>query len=296
MLSISQTGHHFNYLNWVPTTSGPLINAAGSLSYENPDLYSSQFYQSLFSSLVVKYKVNPPVICLSLDSSQVEFSETLLDDSETDKIFLDWVNNLNYDPEFNQRVDTYSYPLTAENRKLLNIHYSRKKRNAIIDAVKNSGYEIRFLSIGIFSAEQGARLWFNAKKLNSYLIWRIGGYHHNQVLFIRDMKMVSLFMFKRIENTYSLHNFFGSRILTDELFSQLETCLDYNLSNLNIPDKIFIYSGIGSASEINKYIQLNKDNVCHLNPLEKIKMNMERKSGLNFKFAESGAVFRGLDV
>lgn len=296
MLSISQSGNHFNYLNWIPTSSGPLINSAGSVSFDKPDLDSTQFYQNLFSSLIVKNNVKPPVISLSLDSTQVTFSETLLDQPDADKSVLNWVSELNYDSKFKNKFYTYSYPVNEENRKVINIHYKKSRRDAVIGAVKNAGYDLRYLSIGIFSAEQCARYCYNAEKLGSYLIWRIGSYHQNQVLLVREGKLKSLIFFKQLENSFSLQNFYGSRILTDELFSQLEQCKNHDLSNLVLPERIFIYSATGTSADFNDYIQSKVNRVCHLNPLEKIKTNVEKKSSLNFKFAESGPVFRGLDV
>ena len=296
MLSISQSGNHFNYLNWIPTSSGPLINSVGSLSFDKPDFDSNQFYQNLFSSLIVKCNVNPPVISLSLDSSQVSFSESLLDEPDSDGSILDWVSDLNYDSEFKNRFFTYSYPVNEENRKVINIHYKKSRKDAIIEAVKNAGLDLRCLSIGIFSAEQCARFCYNADKLDSYLIWRIGGYHQNQVILVRGGKLKSLIFFKQLENSFSLQNFYGSRILTDELFSQLEQCKNHDLSNLVLPEKIFIYSATGASPDFNEINNSNTNRVCHLNPLERIKSKTDKKGTFNYKFAESGPVFRGLDV
>ena len=296
MLSISQSGFHFNYINWVPSAKGPLINAAGTISYDKPDLNSSRFYQNLFSTLVEKNDVNPPVICLSLDSSQVNYSEMLLDQVEYDQFILDWVTNLNYDSNFKEKFYTYSYNINSDKRKLLNIHLKKSKRDAIFQAIKKLKFELRSFSIGIFSAEQTTRFCFNAERLNSYLVWRIGSYNQNQILLITNGQLESFIIFKRLENTYNLQNFFGSREMTDNLFSQLEKCKDYNLSNLSKPEKIFIYSSNGTSLEIRKYLDSNDEKVCHINPIEKMNSNIEIKSALNYKFADSGDGFRGIDV
>jgi hypothetical protein len=49
MLAISQSGATYNYLNWIPSESGPLVTHHGSIQkeLENPDRIDEHYYEIL---------------------------------------------------------------------------------------------------------------------------------------------------------------------------------------------------------------------------------------------------------
>ena len=81
MLAIAQAGQQFHYIYWTPTISGPVVNGNGVKSYEQTDLSSSDFFQSLFSELVDQYKIKIPIIHISLDMESVHLSESMFPES-----------------------------------------------------------------------------------------------------------------------------------------------------------------------------------------------------------------------
>ena len=50
MLAISQSGATYNYLNWIPSESGPLVTHHGSIQKElaNPDRIDEHYYEILW--------------------------------------------------------------------------------------------------------------------------------------------------------------------------------------------------------------------------------------------------------
>ena len=75
MLAISQSGATYNYLNWIPSESGPLVTHHGSIQkeLENPDRIDEHYYEIL-DKIFSQVQNRAPICTFSLDSSSVLFS------------------------------------------------------------------------------------------------------------------------------------------------------------------------------------------------------------------------------
>lgn len=296
MLAIAQSGNKFHYINWIPTINGPVIDGFGVKTYEQTNLSSTQFFKSLFSELVEQYKIEIPIINFSLDMDSVHLSECFLPENTHIENYNLWLNSLTYDSEFSNRFDSFNYPFAGNQSKCLNIHLPTQIKQSIINAVKQSHYEIRFLSLGIFSAESSAKILYKSNNYKSFLIWRIGKFNFNEILYIKDGNLICYLRFKRIKGICKLHNYYGDTKATDKILKQLEKCSESNLEKLKISAKIFIYSIVENSSEIKNIISENNADIEHLNIANKIKIDNHSSSKKPFIFAETGLGFRGFDV
>ena len=97
MLSIAQVGQQFHYIVWKPTTTGPVIHASGVKTYKQTDLSSSIFFESLFTEIVVEYKIKIPIIHISLDMDSVHISESMLPKINEFQKYNNWIDSISYD-------------------------------------------------------------------------------------------------------------------------------------------------------------------------------------------------------
>ena len=110
--------------------------------------------------------------------------------------YIQWKDEQSLNSDFNLLYDTYSYPFSTS---LLNIHIKKSIKKGIINSIQEINGELRSLGLGIFSAEIGARKWFQASKIDSYAIWRIGRNHLDQLLIVKNGEFDSLITFKRLK-------------------------------------------------------------------------------------------------
>ena len=150
--------------------------------------------------------------------------------------------------------------------------------------------------MGIFSAEIGARFLFDTKKLDSYIIWRIGKYNMNEIIYIKNRNLKCFLRFKRIRNACKLQNYYGSSIYTDKILKQLENCSENNFMNFKVGNKIFLYSVSEHQFEIRKILAEGNHRIQHLNPGDVVQFSSNLSGKNPFIFAEAAVAFKGFDV
>ena len=294
MLAIAQAGQQFHYLSWTPTTTKPVLNGCGVKSYEKSDLSSPEFFKSLFGELIEKFKLSTPRIYVTLDMDSVHISETQIPQNTDFDTFQDWLVGTNYDSDFINRFETFYYPFEPKVSKSLNIHFPTSIKKAIIKSTKFHNAELRFLSLGIFSAESSLRSIYNSEKIENYIVWRIGQYNQNDILWIRKNKLLSYIRFKNVNSVFKLQNFYGCSKSTDKILNQLEKCNKSDYSEFNISNKVFIYSNNNQSIELENIVSANPNHFLNIDISKKIKFNTKKQNP--FIFAETGIAFKGFDV
>lgn len=294
MLAIAQAGQQFHYLSWTPTTTSPVLNGYGVKSYDNVDLSSYDFFKILFGELIEKFKLNTPRIHLTMDMDSVHLSETQIPQNTEFQFYQNWLMDINYDSEFLKRYETFYYPFSKKVSKSLNIHLPLPIKEAIIKSIKFHNAELRILSLGIFSAESCLRSLYNADKINNYIVWRIGQYNQNDILWIKNNNLINYIRFKNINGVFNLQNFYGCSKSADKILSQLEKCTQSDFSIFNISDKIFIYSSNNTNNQLNDLVNINPKQFEKIEVLKKLNLNQEKQNP--YIFPETGIAFRGFDV
>lgn len=298
MLAISQAHHTLNYLQWVPSENGPLINGYGSLVSQDFDFQSGTSFAQLISAVKSEIKLDIPVFALSLDTEQVFFTDTPIESSAKDSSVLSWQAGQSQDSRFPEVYDSYHYFMHKSAGMYLNVHFPKAIRNAVSEAMKQHKAEIRAISVGIFSAENCARYCFKADQHDTYLIWRMGKYSSDQLLLVENGALRSYFTIKRHNDTVKLLSVHGDGASAEEIREEIENYIRGKLTGFNSVDHVYAYQADGKYLDIRKLMESALVNVSLLNPLKIA--SQEHHAKINyFKtsfLAETGMIFRGVDV
>lgn len=298
MLAISQAYNAFNYLHWSPSDSGPLVTGYGNLTLSDFDFNTVASVNQLITAIKAKITLDVPVFAFSLDSSKVFISTTPAPKSVDPVDMLAWQVNQSQDEKFQEVINTFHYPFAPGLEMYLNIHIPKTIKQTIVESTRQLKGEVRFMSIGIFSAENCARYCFKAGELKSYMIWRMGKYNLDQILLIENNALEAYFTVKRSADTVKLIELHGNRDLAAEVTDEIGKYVKGDLTGFRSVDRVFVYEADNKFLDIRKIIEAALDNVTLLNPLKVLrtestgKINYYKTSYL----AETGMIFRGLDV
>jgi len=229
MLAISQSGATYNYLNWIPSESGPLVTHHGSIQkeLENPHgLY--EHYHEIIEGIFSIVQQGDLICTFSLDSSNLLFSTcNAVNNSEE---MIQWHLNQAVDEELKKVLEFYHYPINSESGKILNIGIPKNIRKSLQTNMSLLKSKMNGLSVGIFSAEVGARQWMHANQNQRYLIWKIGKKKNDEMLYIQNGELISYFSFHRSAKKNKLNWQFGDYKFA-ELIVEEVTQIKNNTSN-----------------------------------------------------------------
>ena len=181
---------------------------------------------------------------------------------------------------------------------LLNIHLNKELKSRIVDSIEDINGELRAINIGIFSAEIGARQWFHANQLESYAVWKMGKNHIDQFLVVKNGKIQSFIIFKRLKDSMKILNIIGISPLIEDLLKQIKLSIYGNVDKITSIEKVFVYSSEINTKGLKNIIQSNIENITLLNPFAVLDNSNNEKIN-PFKgaaYAEMGVGFRGIDV
>ena len=293
MITISQSGKYFRYLVWVPSEGGPLITKFGQIKSPEGFNYKNGHFTSILEQIINENPETPPRFQLSLDNQNIFISDT----NYISKEFIEWQNTQISDPEFELLYYTFSYPF-LNNQAFFNIHLNKELKLRIIDSIQDVNGELREINVGIFSAEIGARQWFHANQLESYVIWKMGKNHVDQLLIVKGGEFKSFISFKRLKDSVKVLNVIGFSPLIDKVTKQIETWMNGDLDEFIHIERLFAYSSEMNAKDLKKLIDAQINNVTLLNLFDVLDVSTEEKMNpiKGATFAEMGVGFRGIDV
>ena len=291
MIAISQTEKHFKYIIWIPTESGPLITSFGQVNLpDNFDISKGQLSYVL-EEITSSTSNLSPKFQISLDFNNIFVSENLLNLDD----YVQWKDEQSLNSDFNLLYDTYSYPFSTS---LLNIHIKKSIKKGIINSIQEINGELRSLGLGIFSAEIGARKWFQASKIDSYAIWRIGRNHLDQLLIVKNGEFDSLVTFKQLKKNIKQKHHVGSTFLSDNLLKEIQSSFIDEIEKFNSVDYVYVYSCENNSKNLKNILEFDINNVILLNPFDVIDISSNKsvKPLKGATFAETGIGFRRVDV
>lgn len=294
MIAVSQDKNSFHFLEWVPSEKGPMVIKFGKVIIK-PDELNGSFNQVLLK-LKPQSNTNIPLYSISLDSKSVFFTETNVNDQFEDSRLLEWFNKQALGSEIGSSIETYHFPFTPDQKKYFDIHIPTNIKSELTDAARWLSSELREVGVGIFSAEAGARYWFNASQHLSYAIWRIGKPH--QILIIQDGSMAAFVTFKCKDNKINVISKFGSPDISDSIIRNLESFYTSNRIQFTGIDHLYFYQISGNCPELKILSESKNSKKTALNPFDKLQnSNVKNPTQLQgVAFAETGNSFRGIDV
>ena len=201
------------------------------------------------------------------------------------------------DDNLEKIMDYYHYPIFNGSCQLLSIAVPKVIRQSIQDNTRLLEARINSISTGIFSAENGARNWFHADKLDSYLIWKIEK-KMDEILYINNNQLMNYFSITRTSKKVKINWQFGNKDAIDMICQYIEH-LGNNKNHSQAPaSKIFIYTCNGKIQDVIDFQKKGMKNMILLNPLKVLKMTEEEKVNIyaTLPLAETGNAFGKIDV
>ena len=199
MLAIAQSQSTYYYLNWIPSERGPLVTHHGSLQKKLTDSdREEKYYFDILNNIFSQVENGEPIYTFSLDRRNVLFSTCFAEGMSQE--LIDWHFTQCMDDQLKMTMDFYHYPIGPNSNTMLNIGVPKIIRESFLTNMRLLKSKLNGISVGIFSAEVGARKWMQAHKNASYLIWKIGKMRKDELLFINNGELTTYFCFQRKGN------------------------------------------------------------------------------------------------
>jgi len=287
LINICINDRFTNFINWIPSENGPLINNFGS--FENSDNINDDIVK-IYNSL----KNTKPIFNISIDRKFVDLFEIKCPTTLDSTAYIDWyLMNL-----YGEKSESFDYFQYRMKDSYLNISLEKFFKSKIYALDIKTKLEIRCLSVDIFSAECGARNWFKAD--GDYVIWKIGNRGVGHILIIKNNILISFFAVKLKNNKYKdtssiVNDGSSERFLTfinDVMMDKVESETKNNYG------QIFFYNGGCGKSVFNSFIGIDNENFTPLHPFGVIDATIKKPNDLyeQTSYAEAGIGFSGLDV
>ena len=220
MLAVAQHRETFHYLNWIPSESGPLVTHFGSYKPESEHSGASgNPFTTVFQSLFSRVNNGESICTLSLNLEDLYLSSCNTTE-DSDELFQ-WHLQQTQDDIIKDVLDFYHFPMASPNRAILNIAIPKRLRKSVQESMEEIKTKMNALGVGIFSAEEGARQWFNAGQLKSYLIWKFGRMKNDELLLIEDGSLTACFSLNRSGNKVKPNWQLGNNQRTNEIIIEI---------------------------------------------------------------------------
>ena len=292
MIAISIKKDRVGFLSAFYSKNEIIINDFGILP-----LKSQNFNGEIISKILNRKKIKNSnivskkcVICI--ESDEVFLNQVFSTEQIDSKVLVQWTNNLMFG---DANVGAYSdlHYNIFDKRGMLSIYLDKGLQLDYYGFCKDSGLSLSCLSVDIFSADYLAREMFEAKENGDYLIWAIGK-QKDDMLIVKDNKLVSLISFKRLKSDVEVVKCIGSEKYAIDCLNKMSESSFMDLKSIDFVKKIFMYQKCHSSTDMKKVIKKNKDVVTVLNPLLKIdSFKKKRNEDINSSFlSEMGYLFK----
>ena len=299
MLAIAQSGYTYHYLNWISSERGPMVTHYGKIQkgIENPKNFKEHHYEIL-AEIISTIDNEEPICTYSLDRDNLIFFTSYVDADNPE--LNNWYLGQVKDEIMIDTMDYYHYPMYIRSGQRLSIAVPKIIRQSFKENIRTLKARLNGLSAGIFSAENGARNWFHADKLDSYLIWKIGNKKKDEILYINNKQLECYFSITRFAKKVKINWQFGNQDAVNKIGQYIEQLENKNNKNQSqVPaSKIFIYTCNGRIQDVKDIQKEGMESIILLNPL--CVLNMVERKNVNIyatlSLAETGNAFGKIDV
>tara|TARA_B110000263_G_scaffold247673_1_gene261012 strand:+ start:3549 stop:4439 length:891 start_codon:yes stop_codon:yes gene_type:complete len=296
LLSISQTSRGFFCIEWISTEQGPRIINLEHLK-SDIDFSNKNDLESILELYKSNVKSDSKSLSIILNSNKLLTSKIeVLDSLDRNNDIIDWHESNILGKEFCNNYYNYYFPVYSDNLyNYLCVYLPRKIKDNIINSSFRLGYEMRYLSIDIFSAALGARQVFYNEINSEYLIWKICNKNLHRLVLYNGNKLNAYIEIYKKNNQFISKKYIGSK----ENESLLINCVNeilINKSNFHRFNNIYVYQTKQNKSDINRIIDLNFKNIKILNFNKMIDSTKEYNPLKYISYVENGIVFKGIDI
>ena len=297
MLAIAQSQSTYYYLNWIPSEQGPLVTHHGSIQKEVTDIDGTeQHYFEILNNIFLRVENEEPICTFSLDRKNILFSTCFAE--EMNQEMINWHFTQSMDEQSKIMMDIYHYPMNPQLKTVLNISIPKIIRQSLLTNMRLLKSRMNGLSVGIFSAEVGARKWMKADNNISYLIWKIGKIKQDELLYVNNGELTSYFCFQRKGNNGKILWQYGDAVSAELIVQDIVNIQNKKTKKFNSSSQVYLYTSESNINDVKKINEMQIKNLTLLNPLSVLKTVDDGK--LNeynmLPFAETGIAFRGIDV
>jgi len=290
LLSISQTTSGFYCIEWTPTENGPRIVNSKYLkiynSIENKGVLEE--ITSHFSPIKGK---DSKSLSITLNIDKFFISEIKRDKNMIDQDYIKWYEENIINEDYKKMYDLFYFPL-VDKLSYIAISISKSIKNDLIRGSSKLGYNLRYLSIDIFSS---ATLLKSINNIDNFLIWKIGKNNNHYLLNIIDSKISAYCKFKKQSNTIVEIIKIGDNHIVSEMHNLLTSLLINNNKNTSF-SKIFIYQTSNSEKNIKSILSSEIENIELFNIVNLFDSKAIFQPIKSSKYVENGISFRGIDV
>lgn len=296
MLSISQTSRGFFCIEWISTEQGPKIINLEHLKLDI-DFSNENDLETILKLYKSNVKSDSKSLSIVLNTNKLLISKVeLLDSIDQSKSIIGWHESNILGKEFCNNYYNYYFPVYADNSyEYLSVYLPKNIKDNIIKSSRALGYDIRYLSIDIFSAAIGARQAFYNEINNEYLIWKICNKNLHRLVLYNKKKLNAYIEIVRKNSRFISIKYIGSKENKDLLINCVNEIL-VNGSNFHRFNNIYVYQTKKNKSDINRIIDLNFKNIKILNFNKMINRTKEYNPLKYIPFVENGIVFKGVDI
>ena len=274
------------YLSWIPSESGPLITSYGKIEIKNNKIP----FKDLFDK--VKQYNSTPRFTISLSNNYVKYDFSR---SYINPMINNWDKEHFYDKEFSALYDSYLY---KNEQGIFNIHISKDKKNDIIAQVKERKYTLMNLGVGIFSALEGVKSWYNINNIDKYMIMKFSKKREIELLLIDKNNFSSYAVLKKNLSSFKVINYLGSEKYRIGLLNIADSIFKQNHGDINL--QVFYYSIGGNKEDIDLVLNSKTDKLELINPFKNLTFDDSCKLNINninaSSYSELGNAFRGIDA
>ena len=296
MLSISQTSRGFFCIEWISTEQGPKIVNLEHLKL-NIDFSNKNDLETILKLYKSNVKSNSKSLSIILNANKLLISKIeLLDSIDKSRNIIDWHELNILGKEFCDNNYNFYFPIHPDNsHEYLSIYLPKKIKDNIVKSSVGLGYELRYLSIDIFSAAIGARQVFYNEINNEYLVWKICNKNLHRLVLYNKNKLNAYIEIVKKNNRFITKKYIGSKENENLLINCVNEIL-INKSNFHRFNNIYVYQTKQNKSDINRIIDLNFKNIKILNFNNMIDRTKEYNPLKYISFVENGIVFKGIDI
>ncbi len=296
MLSISQTSRGFFCIEWISTEQGPKIVNLEHLKL-NIDFSNKNDLETILKLYKSNVKSNSKSLSIILNANKLLISKIeLLDSIDKSRNIIDWHELNILGKEFCDNNYNFYFPIHSDNsHEYLSIYLPKKIKDNIVKSSVDLGYELRYLSIDIFSAAIGARQVFYNEINNEYLVWKICNKNLHRLVLYNKNKLNAYIEIVKKNNRFIAKKYIGSKENENLLINCVNEIL-INKSNFHRFNNIYVYQTKQNKSDINRIIDLNFKNIKILNFNNMIDRTKEYNPLKYISFVENGIVFKGIDI
>ncbi len=296
MLSISQTSRGFFCIEWISTEQGPKIVNLEHLKL-NIDFSNKNDLETILKLYKSNVKSNSKSLSIILNANKLLISKIeLLDSIDKSMNIIDWHELNILGKEFCDNNYNFYFPIHSDNsHEYLSIYLPKKIKDNIVKSSVDLGYELRYLSIDIFSAAIGARQVFYNEINNEYLVWKICNKNLHRLVLYNKNKLNAYIEIVKKNNRFITKKYIGSKENENLLINCVNEIL-INKSNFHRFNNIYVYQTKQNKSDINRIIDLNFKNIKILNFNNMIDRTKEYNPLKYISFVENGIVFKGIDI